>query len=149
VVKKETEETTKTGLTNREIWKAYPQLVELSRVKLPIRPSIGVAKIINILEKPYTIIDKKRLEILAEYAKVDPKTKEKSLTPNDAGYSGFVEKLDELLDMEWDKDIKIEKVKLPERIAGTCDACHHNMDVEFLIEAFILVPLQEKFVEVI
>ena len=149
MTKKETDETTKAGLTNREIWKAYPQLVELSRVKLPIRPSIGVAKIINILEKPYTIIDKKRLEILAEYAKVDPKTKEKSLTPNDAGYSGFVEKLDELLDMEWDKDIKIEKVKLPERIAGTCDACHHNMDVEFLIEAFILVPLQEKFVEVI
>jgi len=149
VTDKKTEEKTKTGLTNREIWKAYPQLVELSRVKLPIRPSLGVAKIINVLEKPYTILDKERLKILGEYAKVDKKTQQKTLTPNDPGYSTFIEKLDELFDIEWDKEIKIEKIKIPEKIAGTCEACHNNMDVEFLIEASILVPLQEKFVEVI
>ena len=38
-------------------------------------------------------------------------------------------------------------VKLPEKVAATCDACHHNMDRAQEIEPAILMAL-EKFVEV-
>lgn len=148
--KEELGEKTKTGLTYGEIWRAYPQLRRLGDVKLPIRASIKIAEHTDNLERPYNIIEKERLKILKEYVEVDKKTKQKkSLTPSDETYPAFMEKWEELLDMEWGKEIKIEKVKLPEKIAGTCDACHHNLDVEFLIEPSILVPLREKFVEVV
>ena len=34
-------------LKNGEIWGALPKLVELSKVKLPIKPSLAIAKLAN------------------------------------------------------------------------------------------------------
>ena len=150
MTKKETEETTKAGLTYGEIWRAYPQLRRLGEVKIPVRASAKIGEYVSALERPYNNIEKQRLKLLNEYVEEDKKTKEKkSLIPGEEKYFAFMDKWDEILAVEWGGLIKIERVKLSERISGTCDACHHNMDVEFLIEPSILAPLVEKFVEVI
>ena len=133
-------------LTNREIWRAYPAMLELSRVKLPVRASMELAKMVSKLEKPHGTIDKERVKLLEKY--IDKKKGEKSMAVNDPKYQDFMKDFDEMLDMVWG-EFKIDKVKLPEKIAGTCDKCNHNMDVAFLIESSILIPLQEKFVEVV
>lgn len=134
------------GLANRELWRAYPQLLELSKVKLPIKTSLDIAKLANTLEKPYLVIDKERLKIREKYVVRDKEGK-KSFDINSPTYPEFEKEFNELLDLEWDKDLRVTKIRLPEKIAGTCPACHHNMDVEFLIEGAVLTPLTDKFIE--
>ena len=57
----------------------------------------------------------------------------------------FSEEFTEL--MEQEVTVVFEKVKLPEKVASTCDKCNHNMDKTFEIEPTILIAL-DKFVEV-
>ena len=136
-------------LKNGEIWRAYPKLIELSRVKLPIKPSIAVAKLANKLQRPYAVVDGERGKLVAKYGKEDEETRQTSISVESESWADFIKELDEMFDMEWDDDIQFSKVKLPEKVTGTCDKCNHNMDVTFQVEPEILIPLEEKFVEVI
>ena len=133
-------------LKNGEIWRAYPQLVELSKVKLPVKPSIGVAKLANKLQQPYVVVDGERGKLVAKYGKENEEGRGISIGVESENWAVFIQELDEMFDMEWDEDIKFDKVKLPEKVAGTCDKCNHNMDVVLQIEPEILIPLEEKFV---
>jgi len=136
-------------LKNGEIWKAYPKLVELSKVKLPIKPSIAVAKLVNKLQQPYAVVDGERGKLVSKYGKEDEKTKQTSISVQDENWEVFIKELDEMFDMEWDDEIQFNKVKLPEKITDTCDKCNHNMDVTFQVEPETLIPLEGKFVEVV
>jgi len=136
-------------LKNGEIWRAYPKLAELSKVKLPIKPSLAVAKLVNKLQQPYAVVDGERGKLVSKYGKEDEKTKQISINVESENWVVFIKELDEMFNMEWDDDIKFDKVKLPEKITGTCDKCNHNMDVTFQVEPEILIPLEDKFVEVV
>ena len=136
-------------LKNGEIWTAYPKLVELSKVKLPVKPSMGVAKLANKLQRPYAVVDGERGKLVAKYGKEDEKTKQTSISVESESWADFIKELDEMFEMEWDDDIQFNKVKLPEKVTGTCDKCNHNMDVTFQVEPEILIPLEDKFVEVV
>ena len=136
-------------LKNGEIWRAYPKLVELSKVKLPIKPSLAVAKLTNKLQRPYAVVDGERGKLVSKYGKEDEKTKQTSISVESESWADFIKELDEMFEMEWDEDIQFSKVKLPEKATGTCDKCNHNMDVTFQVEPEILIPLEDKFVEVV
>ena len=136
-------------LKNGEIWRAFPKLVELSKVKLPIKPSLAVAKLANKLQRPYAVVDGERGKLVAKYGKEDEKTKQTSISVESESWADFIKELDEMFDMEWDDDIQFSKVKLPEKVTGTCDKCNHNIDVTFQVEPEILIPLEDKFVEVV
>lgn len=135
-------------LKNGEIWKAYPQLAELSKIKLPVKCSLGVATLANKLSQPYTVIEGERVKLVRKYGKEDETTKQLSISVEDENWMAFIKDLEELLDTQWGEEIKFEKIILPEKIAGTCDKCNHNMDVVFQIEPETLMPLVGKFVEV-
>lgn len=136
-------------LKNSEIWEAYPKLVELSRVKLPVKTSLKVAKLANKLRQPFSIIDGERNKLVQKYGTQDKETKLLSVQPDNENAPAFFKEFNELMEIEWDEDFELERVRLPEKITGTCDKCHHNMDVSFLIEPEILMPLAEHFIEVI
>jgi len=134
-------------LTNREIWRAYPKLVELSKVKLPVKASLGVAKLANKLSKPFEVLNGENIKLIKKYEKLDPKTKEVGIAKDAPELPKYLDDLALLLDEKWGEDIAFDKVKLPDMIAGVCDKCKHNMDVPFLIEPDILIPLADKFIE--
>jgi len=136
-------------LKNGEIWKAYPKLVELSKVKLPVKSSLAVAKLANKLQRPYAVVDGERGKLVSKYGKENEETKQTSIGVENENWAVFIKELDEMFDMEWDDDIQFNKVKLPEKITDTCGKCNHNMDVVFQVEPEILIPLEEKFVEVV
>ena len=136
-------------LTNQEIWKAYPKLLELSRVKLPIRASLGVAKIVNKLSKPYEVIGGEVNKLIKKYEKVDPETKKSGIALDSPEMPLYLKDLKVLLDEPWGDNIAFDKVKLPDMVAGTCDKCKHNLDVPLLIEPAILIPLADNFIELV
>lgn len=136
-------------LSNREIYKAYQALVELGKVKLPVKTSLEVAVLTNKLEAPFKVISGEGDKLIKKYGTKDEKTGQVGLKGNSPKLLDYVKDFDVVLDKEWDEDFTIKKVKLPEKVAGTCDKCNHNLDVTFLIEPAILIPLEEKFVEVI
>lgn len=146
-------------LLNGEILGAVQSLGELRKLKLPIKTSSDLVKMALKLEEPlkaYQEVLKGLFETNETITKQDGdavlfrSTKKehekwdysKATPPN-------VEKcmagINELLRLE--SEVVIQKVKLPEKIAGTCDKCSHNMDVPLQIEGELLLPL-EKLIEV-
>ncbi len=72
-------------------------------------------------------------------------TKKEEEIPNPA-YEDFGRDYAELL--EQTQEIEFEgKIKLPEKVASTCDKCHHNMDRPLEIAPEIILPL-EKFIDI-
>ena len=134
-------------LTNGEVLDAQGALDRLLQNKLPISTSFKLAKVANQLKEPRAAFDKVRDGLMVEFKikreQKDDKVELKS--EEEGGLEQFVEKLNELVKEE--NDLKITPVKLPEKIAATCDKCHHNMDKELEIEGSILVSL-EKFITV-
>ena len=60
-------------------------------------------------------------------------------------FAKFMGEMNELFSQE--VEVVFDKVKLPEKVAGTCDKCSHNMDRMLEIEPNVLMAL-DKFVEV-
>jgi hypothetical protein len=110
---------------------------------------LGVAKLINKLSKPYEVLNGEVVKLINKYEKVDPKTNKAGIAQDAPEMSLYLNDLSQLLDDKWDDNITFDKVRLPDMIAGTCDKCHHNMDVPFMIEPAILIPLADTFIELI
>ncbi len=164
-------------VTNGEIMNCKGALEELVKVKLPVRSSLQAAKFANKVSEKLKAInevyqgliktygtkgeqghieiigpnDEKRTKALVAAEKAESseekakqlaivKGREQSLT-----WEQFAKEVNELMAIE--EEFVFEKIKLPEKVTGTCDACHHNMDVTLQIEPSILMAL-EKFVEV-
>ncbi len=135
-------------LQNQEIWLAYAKLVELSKIKFPIKTSLGIAKLLIKLRQPYAAIEHERSKLVNHYGVENKATRQVTVSLDSPKAGDFAREFGELLTEYWDEEIEFEKVKLPEKITGNCDACHHNMDVVFLLDPETLMPLTEKFVEV-
>lgn len=133
-------------LTNGEIFAAKEPLANLMSQKFPVRVSYNLAKLASGLNPQLKIIDEVRNGLFKTYGKPSEGNPTQLTVPQDGeDYIKFLEEIAELFAQEVKVDI--EKVKLPEKVAATCDKCHHNMDRPLEIEAIILLQL-EKFIEI-
>ena len=131
-------------VTNGEIMNCKGALEALVKVKLPVRSSLQAAKFANKVSQKLKAIDEVRQGIIKNYGEKNDKG-QTSVSPESPQWEQFVKEFNELMEIE--EEFVFEKIRLPEKVSGTCDSCKHNMDVTLQIEASILMAL-ERFVEV-
>ena len=128
-------------LPNSAALQAKTKLVELGKLKLPVRSSVQVVKLEKKLDEMIGEFIKVRDGLFGKY-EVSQKVVGNQIsliTKNPEGQDKFNEELTELLNME--TEVVFEKIRLPEKIAATCDACKHNMDKLLELEPDVLRPL--------
>lgn len=130
-------------LQNQDIWVVYSRLIELSKMTLPLETSLQIAKLLKILEKPYAEIEEKRKQLVWRFGKRNKKTNQIEVEKT---MGSFDVALGEYLLEYYNQDILFETVKLPRRISATCDTCGGHLDIAFLIDSDMLMPLLD-FVE--
>ena len=128
---------------NGQIFQAKEPLQKLSQEKLPVKTSWGLAKLTIKLNDQWKAIDEVRNGLIKKYGTADDKGNI-SVKQDSENWTKFVEEFSELMMQE--VEIVFDKVKLPEKVSATCDACKHNMDRMLEIEPSILMAL-EPFVE--
>jgi len=131
-------------ITNREIFESRNAIQELLRYKLPIKPSMQVAKLSRKVNELLKDIDVVRKGLIEKYGEKNEKGGMEVKQTNEH-YPVFMSEFNELLSLN--VQITVEKVRMPEMIPSTCDFCHHNMDKKLEIEPWILAAL-EKFIDV-
>ena len=133
-------------LNNGEIFNAREPLGKLMEQKSPVKTSYGLAKLANKLNDQLKVIDEVRNGLIKTYGEPDPENKQQiRVNPDSENMGKFVEEFNELMSQE--VEVVFEKVKLPEKVASTCDSCKHNMDRMLEIEPSVLMAL-EKFISV-
>ena len=134
------------NLNNGEIFTAREPLLKLLGEKFPVKVSYGLAKLASKLNEQLKVIDDVRNGLVKTYGEPDKENPQQiRVNPESENFGKFVEEMNELFAQE--VEVVFEKVKLPEKVAATCDACHHNMDKMLEIEPNVLMAL-ERFVEV-
>ena len=119
----------KEKITNGEIFGAYPNLEKLSGLKLPIKVSFQLAKLINAVRQPFQDVDKVRVGLIQKYG--TKKDNQMVIGPESEKWSEFVTEFVELMAIE--VELEFEKVILPE--------------TDETIETSILMPLM-RFVDI-
>lgn len=133
-------------LSNGEIFMAREPLAKLMEQKFPVKVSYNLAKMANKLNEQLKVIDEVRNGLIKTYGKPDEDNPQQLTVAQDSeNFPKFMEEFAELMNQE--VELVFDKVKLPEKVAATCDKCSHNMDKSLEIEPNILLTL-EKFVEV-
>ena len=131
-------------LTNGEVFGAREPLQKLVQLPFPVKTSYQLAKLAKVLSGQLQIIDEVRNNLIRKYGKEEGK--QVTVDPLDTEkFNGFAKEWIELLVQEVELDIT--PVKFSEKIASTCDKCHHNMDKTFEIEPATLIAL-DKFLDV-
>jgi len=153
--------------TSGEIYAAREPLTQLMQQKFPIGVSFKLAKLAKTVQEELKVIEELRNALIKEYGVADEKNPNQITVPTiiekldekgkpimDKGkpvmeanpnLSKFLDEVNELMAQE--VKMVIEKVKLPEMVASTCEACHHNMDKALEIEPAVLLLL-DKFIEI-
>ena len=131
-------------LTNGDIYGAQEALRKLVGQKFPVMVSYKLSKLVMKLNEQFKVIEEVRNGLVKKYGETNGKGQILVKTESE-NFPKFVAEFDELMAQE--SEIACEKVKLPEKVAATCDKCNHNMDKQFEIEPQVLMQL-EKFVEV-
>ncbi len=135
-------------LQNQEIWLAFPELLKLSKVKLPVKASLGIGVLLTKLYNPYTIIEQERTKLVGHYGVTSKEGNQTTVGFDNPNAGDFAREFGQLLNMEWEEDIEFERVKLPKEISCLCPSCKRNMEIPFLIDPQTLLPLKEHFIEV-
>ncbi len=135
-------------LQNQEIWLAFPELLKLAKIKLPVKASLGIGVLLSKLYNPYTIIERERAKLVSHYGIKNKEGNQVTVDFDNPNAGDFAREFGQLLNMEWEEDIQFERVKLPLKIAIPCPSCKRNMETDFLIESQTLLPLKEHFIEV-
>ena len=131
-------------LTNGDIFTAQEPLRKLIEQKFPVMVSYKLAKLVMKLNEQFKVIEEVRQGLIKKYGEANDKG-QTEVKQESEKWIEFVSEFNELMAQE--VEIVIGKVKLPEKVASTCDKCSHNMDKPFEIEPNILIVL-DKFVEV-
>ena len=133
-------------LKNGEIFNASEPLGKLMGEKFPVKVAYGLAKLANKLAVPLKDIEDVRQGLIKTYGETDPeKPQQTRVNPEGENFQKFASEIGELFAQE--VEVVFDKVKLPEKVAATCDKCSHNMDKMLEIEPSVLMSL-EKFVSV-
>ena len=131
-------------LLNGDIFGAQEPLRKLIEQKFPVMVSYKLSKLVMKLNEQFKVIEEVRNGLIKKYGETDEKG-QTSVKPEGENFPKFVSEFNELMAQE--VEIVVDKVKLPEKVAATCDACHHNMDKLYEVEAQTLIAL-DKFIEV-
>ena len=131
-------------LLNADVFQAREPLQKLLGEKFPVKTAYGLAKLSSKLNEQLKVIEEVRNGLVKKYGIIDDKG-QTSVKPDSPNWEKFVEEFNEL--MEQETEIVFDKVKLPEKIASTCDQCKHNMEKSYEVEASTLMSLN-KFIEV-
>ena len=157
----------KSLFTSGEIFSAREPLTQLMQQKFPIGVSFKLAKLAKTVQEELSVIEELRNALIKEFGvadevnpqqisvptiieKIDEKGKVETkdgkpvMIPN-PGFAKFLDEVNELMRQE--VKMVVDKVKLPEKVASTCDKCNHNMDKALEIEPAVLMLL-DKFIEV-
>jgi len=113
--------------------------------KFHVKVSYNLAKLAQKLDGPTKVVDETRKALVQKHGKSE-KGGQPTIQPNTPAMEAFSEEWAVLMTEEVEVDC--EKVKLPDKIASTCDKCHHNMDKPYEIEGVVLLSL-DKFIEVV
>lgn len=125
-------------VTNGEIYNTVEPLNKLAGMKLPVKTSLQVVKLINKLSEPLKEIDSVRQGLVKTYGISFAKDKDGNTTiksKTDGNVLKYVTEVNELVSLE--TEIVVEKVKLPTEVDGKA----------LEIEPSVLIAL-EKFIEV-
>ena len=124
-------------------------LIKLQCTPLPVRASLSVAQLTRKVNDAMQDFATTRDSLQKKYSVRFETNKENNqvnfISEIDGNALKFAEELNELLKQE--VELVFTKIKLPEKISSTCDACKHNMEKAFEIEPSIMLAL-EKFVEI-
>ena len=131
-------------LTNGDIFGSQEPLRKLIEQKFPVMVSYKLSKLVMKLNEQFKVIEEVRNGLIKKYGELG-ENRQISVRAESENFPKFVVEFNELMAQE--VEIVVEKVKLPEKVAATCDACNHNMDKMFEIEPSILLALN-KFIEV-
>ena len=133
-------------LNNGEIFVAREPLQKLMEQKFPVMVSYKLAKMVSKLNEQMKVIDDVRNGLIRTYGKPDKDNPQQiAVPPGSKDFAKFIGEVNELFSQE--VEVVFDKVKLPEKVAATCDKCSHNMDKSREIEPNILMA-RDKFVEV-
>lgn len=135
-------------LNNGEIFAAWDALNKLTPegTKFPVKVSLGIVQLRTKLRDKYGEIEEVRSGLIKTYGAPEKDNPQNiRVEPDGENFQKFVEEFNELMAQEI--EVVFDKVKLPEKVAATCDACKHNMDKLLEIEPSVLMAL-ERFVEV-
>ena len=137
-------------LTNQDVVGAVNALAAIRDEKLPVKVSMDLAQMAIKLGDTFKAFEevreglRKTYEISSEV--VDDKVVLKSKLDEGAkkGEEGkqvqkFLDEMRDLLKLEVEVVVKV--VALPEKVAGTCDKCGHNMDVPLQLTQGTMVAL--------
>jgi len=152
-------------ISNKVIYDASPALGHLMQKKFPVMVSYKLAKIGQLLKTQFELIEQVRNSLIEKYGEPGPNNKpiiyqyidkKKNGKTISDGNGNPVKEPNPNFDLFNDEfknvlaekvKLNIEKVRLPENVAATCDKCKHNMDRPLEIEPSILMPL-DLFIEV-
>ena len=135
-------------LLNQEIWLAYPKLVALSKIPLPVKSGLQIGLLLSKLQQPYIAIERERTKLVNRYG-VEDANHILNVNFDNPKAGDFAVKFGELLMADWGEDIEFEKAKLFTLMSGDCPHCKGAIDIPFVIDPQILLPLQEKFIELV
>ena len=157
----------KSLFTSGEIFAAREPLTQLMQQKFPIMVSYKLAKMAQAVQVELKVIEDLRNALIKEYGapseadpnqvtvptiieKLDDKGNVvmkdgKPVMVANPNLAKFLDEVNELMTQE--VRLVIEKVKLPEKVASTCDKCHNNMDRALELEPAVLLLL-DKFIEI-
>ena len=107
----------KETFTNAEIFGAFPSLDKVAQLKLPVKTSFAVAKLVQSLSPAYQAIETVRNSLIQKYAIVhkDEKGKDErapSIKQTDDNWPQFAAEFGELLALE--VEVEFDKVALPD-----------------------------------
>ena len=136
----------KVKVSNAEIWSASQPMQSMLGQKFPVMVSYKLAKLANKLQEPIKVIDETRRALVKKHGKKDEKSGQDMVLPGTPEMEAFSKEWVELMTQV--QEIDIEPVRIPEKVAATCDKCHHNMDRMLELEPAILLAL-DKFIEVV
>ena len=131
-------------LTNGDIFASREPLQKLLDQKFPVKTAYGLARLANKLQEQLKVIEEVRNGLVKKHGEKDERGQ--LLVKQDSkNWERFADEFNELMAQE--VEVVFDKVKIPEKVAGTCDKCHNNMDRALEIEPNILMAL-DKFVDV-
>lgn len=131
-------------LQSSDIFVAREPLQRLTGEKFPVKVAYDLAKLTIKLADQFKVIDEVRNGLIKKYGDKGEKG-QITVAQDSPNWDKFIAEFNEL--MEQKVEVVFAKVKLPEKVAATCDKCNHNMDKAFEIEPKILMAL-DKFIEV-
>ena len=133
-------------LNNGDIFGAREPLQKLIEQKFPVMVSYKLSKLVTKLSEQLKVIEEVRNGLIKTYGEADKDNPQQvRVDPSSENFGKFAAEFNELMSQE--VEVVFEKVKLPEKVAATCDKCNHNMDKALEIEPSVLMAL-EKFFEV-